>query len=86
MKFPKNTFSKNLPITETNPAPSSATLFIKFVPFLFIAAVDAILMKSVAEEGAGFVSVIGKFLECPFSLKNPLERLSGMTWQAEIPK
>jgi membrane-bound acyltransferase YfiQ involved in biofilm formation len=31
-----------------------------FVPFLFIAAVDAILMKSVAEEGAGFVSVIGK--------------------------
>ncbi|ATX83302.1 acyltransferase [Bacillus velezensis] len=37
-----------------------------FVPFLFIAAVDAILMKSVAEEGAGFVSVIGKFLENVF--------------------
>ncbi|MET1176404.1 acyltransferase, partial [Paenibacillus amylolyticus] len=37
-----------------------------FVPFLFIAALDAILMKSVAEEGAGFVSVIGKFLENVF--------------------
>ncbi len=36
------------------------------MPFLFIAAVDAILMKSVAEEGAGFVSVIGKFLENVF--------------------
>lgn len=37
-----------------------------FVPFLFIAAVDAILMKSVAEEGAGFVSMISKFLENVF--------------------
>ncbi len=67
MKFPKNTFSKNLPITETNPAPSSATLFIK------IASTAAINRN-------------GTKMTLPLFFKNPLERLSGMTWQAEIPK
>lgn len=37
-----------------------------FVPFLFIAALDAILMKSVMEEGSGFLSFVRKFLENVF--------------------
>ncbi|MBY8914367.1 acyltransferase family protein [Bacillus sp. YC2] len=37
-----------------------------FVPFLFIAALDAIMMKGLAEDDNGFIPIVGKFLENVF--------------------